>query len=105
VTLEWLLDHVFVCPSGCWLWAGADSGERGRGHGYPKYNRRREGGTRYVHRDVHEEFNGPIPEGYQVDHTCARHDRGRFRVQRRRCVRPEHLEAVPGVVNQRRKQR
>jgi hypothetical protein len=103
LTLEWLLERVIVCPSGCYLWAGADSGQTGRGSNYAK--RRRGGKGYYVHRDVYEAFVGPVPEGHQVDHTCVRHDQGLFRQQRRRCVRPEHLEAVPHVENQRRKQR
>jgi hypothetical protein len=41
-------------------------------------------GRKLAHREAHEEFNGPIPEGYQVDHLC--------RV--RTCVSPAHLEAV-----------
>lgn len=103
MTLEWLLERVVVSPCGCWLWAGADSGQDGRGHNYPK--RKRGGRTGYVHRDVYEVFVGPVPVGHQVDHTCARREGGLFSRERRRCVRPEHLEAVPHLVNQRRKLR
>lgn len=35
---------------------------------------------------------GVIPDGFEIDHLC----------RNRACVRPEHLEAVPKVVNMRR---
>jgi len=64
---------VFDSETGCWLWHGqiGDSG----------YGRFRH---TMAHRFSYEQFNGPIPEGYEPDHLC--------RV--RRCVNPEHLEAV-----------
>ena len=67
ITLEWLLDRVVVCYSGCWVWAGADSGT-GRGGGYPKAFSK--GKTFYVHRAVYQTFKGKIRRGYQVDHVC-----------------------------------
>lgn len=62
----------------CWLWQGALTHD---GYGVFRANNRRTG----AHRFAYEFEHGPIPEGYQVDHTC--------RV--RHCVNPEHLEAVP----------
>lgn len=97
--IDWLLERVVVCPSGCWLWAGALSGLTGRGAGYPKANDG--GGTFYVHRRVYETFNGPIPAGFQVDHLCAAWSA--FPFMNRRCVNPDHLEAVPHAVNQQRR--
>lgn len=37
-----------------------------------------------VHRVAYEHKNGPIPDGLQIDHLC----------RNRRCVNPDHLEAV-----------
>jgi len=98
-----LLERVVVCPSGCWIWVGADSGQNGRGGNYPKISRTIAGIQRwiYVHRRVYELFVGPIPDRYQVDHLCARW--GWNRLLHRRCVNPDHLEAVPHIENQRRK--
>lgn len=70
---EFLERVAFDSETGCWLWCGSmgDSG----------YGRFR--GT-MAHRFSFEQFNGPIPDGQEPDHLC--------RV--RRCVNPEHLEAV-----------
>lgn len=87
-TILELLDRVVVCPSGCWLWAGGTSD----GSGGVLYGRILRPGTRNAmaaHRYVHEQFVGPIPKGWHVDHLC--------RVGL--CVRPEHLEAVPPRIN------
>ena len=65
-------------PSGCWLWTAAVDEQTGYG--------RLGIGTRSVaaHRIAFELFVGPIPDGMVIDHLC--------RV--RRCVNPDHLEAV-----------
>lgn len=66
----------------CWLWNGAHIGT-----GYPEtWN-----GTRplLAHRVAHELWNGPVPDGFEVDHLC----------RNTRCLNPEHLEAVEPVVN------
>lgn len=69
----------------CWVWTGALDRE-----GYPvgRVNQV----TVRVHRVVYAREVGPIPEGFEVDHVC----------QVRRCVRPDHLEAVTGAENRRR---
>ncbi len=45
----------------------------------------------YVHVFAHRLFNGEIPEGHQVDHTCNPKD-GTW--TNRSCCNPAHLEAV-----------
>jgi hypothetical protein len=81
--------------SGCWPWQGNinDSG----------YGRRRVGTPGILWRAhvlVYVELVGPIPDGFELDHTCHTNDPacpgGRMCLHRR-CVRPVHLEPVtPG---------
>lgn len=98
-TIEELLERVVVCPSGCWLWAGGDSGtdrER-RGSNYGRILRPGTRNAMAAHRYVYETFIGPIPPGMQVDHICGRWHRDPW--LGRRCVRPEHLEVVTCAEN------
>lgn len=85
--------------SGCWLWTGALSGS-----GYGRFSDVTHP-TRSAHRWAHEFWNGPIPAGLTTDHKC--HNRagdcgGGPTCPHRRCVNPDHLEAVPLAVNLRR---
>ena len=75
----------------CWLWTGASLPR-----GYGKLAVRIEGKQRhlYAHRVAYEILIGAIPNGYEIDHLC--------RVTA--CVRPEHLEPVTSLENQRRTQ-
>lgn len=77
---------------GCWGWRGATTKD-----GYPQFwaGRYVDGKRRpsYAHRVAYELWVGPIPEGYEVDHTC----------RNVRCLRPDHLEAVTPEVNRARR--
>jgi hypothetical protein len=71
-------------PSPCWLWQGSIS-ENGYGIKSNPVSRKKI----YLHRLYYEKFKGLIPAGFQIDHLC----------RERRCVNPDHLEAVTQVVN------
>ena len=75
--LERFAAHVVVAESGCWEW---------QGHARPDgYANATSGGKRVLaHRWSYELHVGPIPDGLTIDHLC----------RNRRCVNPEHLEAV-----------
>mgnify|MGYP001601937125 CR=1 FL=1 len=64
--------------NGCWVW-GAWTNERGYGLFSPTHRDKI-----FAHRWAYENINGPIPEGYQLDHLC----------RNRICVNPAHLEVV-----------
>lgn len=70
----------------CWEWVGA---KHSAGYGAFQAICGRGGKTGYAHRYSYERFVGPIPEGLTIDHLC----------RNRRCVNPEHLEAVPHRTN------
>lgn len=69
----------------CWLWTGSLNV-----HGYGQFHDS-DRSPKNVHafRWAYEYFKGLLPTGHEPDHLC--------RV--RRCVNPDHLEAVPGRVN------
>ena len=70
----------------CWLWTGTMPE-----HGYGAIYRSRQvgKGRMAAHRVAYEMFRGPIPHGLTIDHLC----------RNRRCVNPDHLEAVSLAVN------
>jgi hypothetical protein len=75
-----------VTSSGCWEWQGY-VGE----HGYPGTMLGPDG-YESAHRVFYKRAKGPIPDGYDIDHLC----------RNRRCVNPDHLEAVTRTTNIRR---
>jgi hypothetical protein len=75
-----------VKTDGCWLWAGAIDSNRLYGHF------RYKGRVFKAHRVAYLMWVGPIPDGLELDHTCANH----------RCVNPAHLEVVTHLENMRR---
>jgi hypothetical protein len=90
----WEVESVakFICRNAsrfgeCWIWTGRKKGgARGYGHigmvvDGVKYNG--------AHRVVYAIERGPIPEGMVLDHLCGD----------RRCVNPDHLEAVTQLEN------
>jgi hypothetical protein len=67
--------------TGCWVWGGIiNAGGYGRVNVAGLDYRRQ----LQAHRVAYELFKGEIPDTYQVDHLC----------RNRRCVNPNHLEAV-----------
>jgi hypothetical protein len=84
-------------PNGCWLWTG-----RVTPKGYAHFQGDAARKVVAAHRWSYEHFKGPIPEGMQVDHTCHNADptcKGGPTCLHRRCVNPDHLEAVDNTTN------
>lgn len=76
-TPECIYDRLVPDPeTGCLLWTGKTDG----GYGRVKICQR----LRYVHVVAWEIRNGPVPEGFELDHLC--------RV--RACANTDHLELV-----------
>jgi hypothetical protein len=73
----------------CYEWQGSTSGDKGRGHSYPRMSL--DGQTVAVHRALWVTLNGYLPGKKQLDHLC----------KNRRCVL--HCEPVTHKENQRRR--
>ena len=77
---ERFLKFVLELPGidACWGWIGCFQKS-----GHPLF--RFDGRTGSAHRFAYKEWIGPIPEGYDLHHTC----------ENRWCVNPQHLEPLP----------
>ena len=80
-----LYRRVKELPGGCLQWLGTVS-KKGYGRFYLN------GRKVSTHRYAYELYNGPIPDGMQIDHIC----------RNRSCVNPAHMELVSSAENTRR---
>ena len=76
--IERFFKNINIKESGGWEWMGAMSGDNGYGVLWDGERKT------YVHRYSAHLANIAIPEGFTIDHLC----------RNRRCVNPDHLEAV-----------
>lgn len=89
-TLDEILENAWVTPCGCYLWLGATSGEPKEGKRGRNYPRISYGGfTHATHRLTYVLAGGKLLPGQEVDHKC----------KNTLCIRPDHLEAVSGKEN------
>lgn len=104
-TIEELLDRVVVTENGCWIWIGADDGygdHLGRG-AYGRILRPDRRVMMPAHKYVVEFIKGiEVPIDWHVDHLCSAWNQHDPKLVYR-CCNPDHLEPVPGAVNQQRK--
>ena len=70
-----------VKESGCWEW----NGKLNNGYGRIRFKQK----STAAHRVSYEIYKGQIPDNYCIDHLC----------RNKKCVNPEHLEAVTQLEN------
>jgi hypothetical protein len=78
-------------PDACWIWPGANNGI-GSGYGTISIDAPANGRRTYTHIAMWVHFNGPVPDGHELDHLC----------KVTLCCNPRHLEAVTHAENLRR---
>lgn len=71
----------------CWIWTGKTTRDP-----YGQATHTVNGHRPYAHRATFEATNGPVPDGFELDHLC------RVTI----CCNPTHLEAVTHAENVRR---
>lgn len=72
------MDKVLIFETGCHIWLGAISTDKGYGTFWYR------GKNVRAHIVAYNHWNGPVPPGLEIDHVC----------RNRLCVNPKHLEAV-----------
>lgn len=81
-------ERVTVSPNGCWLFRMRNVTSRKYGTFYVAQN-----GPLTAHRVAYFWLVGPVSDDLVIDHLC----------RNRRCVNPDHLEAVTQSVNVKRR--
>jgi len=82
---NYIAERTAPGENGCLVWSLSLGS-----HGYPQAY---DGKTnKLAHRLAYEVLVGPIPAGLQIDHLC----------RNKRCVNPQHLQAVTQQINIRR---
>lgn len=81
-TEQRFMAKVQKTPNGCWHWTAAKDNK-----GYGRFAAGGRNNQAYAW--AYRHFVGPVPEGFELDHTC----------RNRACVNPAHLEPVPHKVN------
>lgn len=74
---------VIDSATGCWFWQGRLD-KQGYGQVFHLNGR-----SPMVHKVMYELYNGPVPDGLELDHLC----------QNPSCIYPKHLEPVTHSVN------
>jgi hypothetical protein len=94
--LERFFARIEPASNGCMHWTGAINSRTGYG------TLSVDGRTEYAHRLSHVIHIGPIPQGMHIDHQCHNRDLtcvDDSQCMHRRCVNPDHLEAVTPKAN------